>query len=509
MKTTAQQKNIEQMDEKEWALECAARILKKKHAAGTRHVQRIMSLESVVNDLRSRLHKKERVLRKITDCSWEITPFMISQGPENFPAKVSVIIPVKDAGEQLGILLAKIRSQRKVPDLEIIILDSGSQDDSIAVARSFGATIVQVPPHEFNHGATRNLGATTAQGDFMVFTVQDALPTSDYWLYRMLCPFLQYPDLAALSAKQVVKPEADLFSLWSAAGLSRLLNFEKDVIFRKSEGYPTIELDHLDGTTKRRLTFFDNVSSCVRTSVFREMQFSPLMNAEDIDFGVRLFTHGRLSGYLTTTGVYHWHERGANHVFRRHYIGVKSSIYTMKNDQEHFFRLNSINWDNLVSCIAGAYELVQAAVIESGKSATERPVSKIELFIKTLQGFLDNASEIPQVSITGMEDPGSLTPLIRQIASHATICPEQKYDFKKNFLISDFMVRFKDFANFLCNNFTTLEGRDQEFNDTILKILAQSAGDRLGYFFIEMETQGHVTTDMKKLDHELGKGICY
>lgn len=509
MMTAPQQLKIEHMDEKEWALECAARILKRKHAAGTRHIQRILSLEAIVNDLKSKLNKKEKILKKITESSWEVIPFSIKQGPETFPAKVSVIIPVKDAGEQLGRLLTKIRSQKKVPDLEIIVLDSGSKDGSIVVAQGFGATVLQVPPGEFNHGATRNLGARAANGEFIVFTVQDSLPTSDYWLYRMLCPFIQFPDLAALSAKQIVKPEADLFSLWSAAGMSRLLGFDSDVVYRKAAGNQSLELNHLDSTTKRRVTFFDNVSSCVRASVFHEMQFSPLMNAEDIDFGVRLFTQGKVIGYLTTAGVYHWHERGANHVFRRHYIGVKSSIYTMKNDQEYFFRINSIDWDTLASYMAGAYELINAAVHECGKQPIDRPIGKIEAFLKSLQKFLDEPDKIPSVQGKSEDAPGSLAPLIDQIVALTVISPEQKYDFKMNFFINDFMARFKDFASYLCTNCETLEGRELDFNNTILKIFAQSAGDNLGYFFIEEETLGRLTPDMVTLNHSLGKGICY
>lgn len=509
MKMESAQSKVEQMDEKEWALECAARILKRKHAAGSRHVQRILTLEAAVDDLKARLNQKDKMLKEITDSSWEVIPINTGNGPETIPAKVSVIIPVKNAGEQFGRLLGKIRSQRKVPDLELIVLDSGSKDGSIEKAGEFGATILQVPPEEFNHGATRNLGATAAKGDFLVFTVQDAMPSSDYWLYRMLSPFIQHPGLAALSARQIVKPEADLFSLWSADGMSRLLNFAGDVIYRHSPGCKSIGLNHLDPTTKRRLTFFDNVSSCIRASVFREMGFAPLMNAEDIDFGVKLFTEDRETGYLTSAGVYHWHDRGADHVFRRHYIGIKSSIYTMKNDLAYFFKYNSIRWDDLICCMAGAFELIDAAVSESGKIVIDRPVAKIETFLKSLQGFLDEPCKISGSQSANGGAAGGLAELMEQIAAKAQLPPEQKHDFKKNFLISDFMGRFKDFASFLCTNRSTLEGREQDFNDTVYKIFAQSAGDSLGTFFIEEETLGRLTPDLLALNHSLGKGICY
>jgi glycosyltransferase involved in cell wall biosynthesis len=499
----------EHMDEKGWALECAARILKQKHAAGSRHLQRLLHLESVVDDLHGRLIQKEKALREITDASWEIIPIDRGQGPDIIAAKVSIIIPVKNPGVQLGRLLTKIRAQRKVSDLEVIILDSGSSDNSIADAVEFGATVMQVPPTEFNHGGTRNLGASVAKGDFLVFTVQDAMPSSDYWLHRMVSPFITNPRLAALSARQIVKPEADLFSLWSADGLSRLLDFPGDVIYRHASGYEAIGMNHLDNMTKRRLTFFDNVSSCIRADVFREMQFSPLMNAEDIDFGVRLFSENRETGYLASAGVYHWHDRGADHVFRRHYIGIKSNYHTLRNDLEYFFKHHDIGWDNLVNCISGAFELINVAIFSTNQKVADRPVAKVENFVKALHGFLDEPGKISSLQAHAEDVEGNLSRLVAQIAAIAQPDAGEKYNFKKNFLIPDFMARFKDFANYLCKSHPTLDGREKDFNDTIYKIFAQSAGDYLGNFFIEEETMDRLTPELKALNYALGKGICY
>ncbi|HEX9024383.1 MAG TPA: glycosyltransferase family A protein [Geobacteraceae bacterium] len=500
---------LEQMDEKNWALECAARILKRKHAAGSRHMKHLLLLESVVEDLREKLEQKGRVIREITDSSWEIVPMERGRGPETIPAKVSIIIPVKNPGEQLGHLLNKIRAQKKVPDIEVIILDSGSSDGSIDLARESGETVVQVPPAEFNHGATRNLGAGMAKGEFLVFTVQDAMPSSDYWLYRMVSPFMAHPRLAALSARQIVKPEADLFSLWSADGLSRLLNFPVDVIYRHAPGYEVIGLDHLDNSTKRRLTFFDNVSSCVRADIFREMQFAPLMNAEDIDFGVRLFSGNMETGYLTSAGVYHWHDRGADHVLRRHYIGVKSNYYTLNNELEYFFKHNDIGWEKVLDCISGSFELISAAVIAPGNNGSARPITRVESFVQAMKRYLDEPDMISSSQPPAEIGAGTLAQLITQLAADRPSDGNGKYDFKKNFLIPDFMARFNDFAKYLCGSQPTLEGREKDFSDTIFKIFAQSVGDYLGTYYIEEETIGRLTPELKELDHSLGKGICY
>ena len=86
---------------------------------------------------------------------------------------VSVVIPVKDGEERLEEVLAAVRAQG---DLELIVIDSGSRDHSREIARAAGADLIEIPPEEFGHGRTRNLGAERASGDLICFLTQDAVP---------------------------------------------------------------------------------------------------------------------------------------------------------------------------------------------------------------------------------------------------------------------------------------------------------------------------------------------
>ena len=503
--------NSERIKELEWALECASRIIVKKQESCSRQLRKLLAAEGAVQDLKRQVAEKDDILRKIVGFSCQIRGMNgRSSRPQTISSKVSVVIPVKNGGEQLSQLLGVIRSQKKVEDVEIIVLDSESMDNSVQIAGEFGAKVITIPQSEFNHGRTRNIGAAEASGDYIVFTVQDATPVSNYWLYNMICPFVGYPELAALSTRQFTRPEADLFSLWANDIMTKSLGFEGDTIYSLSENAGDIDWRLFDNVTKRRLTFFDNVSSCVRRDVFAKTQFSPLINAEDIDFGVKLLEKRMPIGYLTSTGVYHWHEKGADDVFKRNYIGTKAQIYTLKNDLPHFFDTNDISWQDLMESCTGLYDLINVSIAESGGVASD-PLTAIKSFINLFQKNMELSPDRIEMKMkkTKVSEHDGLGSLIKQLTKDMAFTPERRYNFKKNLFISTFMTHFKEFAEYLYNNQRTLKDREKEFVSSIYKIFAMAAGNGTGLYHIELEASKRLTPELKIIDRLLGKGVCY
>ncbi len=92
------------------------------------------------------------------------------------PRRVSVIVPTKNRSRQLREALSSIRALEG-PDLEfeLIVVDNGSTDDSIEVARDFGARVLRT----LAPGAAlaRNEGLRSASADFVAFLDDD-----DVWL---------------------------------------------------------------------------------------------------------------------------------------------------------------------------------------------------------------------------------------------------------------------------------------------------------------------------------------
>jgi glycosyltransferase involved in cell wall biosynthesis len=94
------------------------------------------------------------------------------------PARVSVIIPCYGGERFIRDAIASVLSQAGA-DIEVIVVDDGSPDASVAVVEAIGDPRIRVVRHDRNRGiaAARNTGLRAAQGDLVAFLDQD-----DLWL---------------------------------------------------------------------------------------------------------------------------------------------------------------------------------------------------------------------------------------------------------------------------------------------------------------------------------------
>jgi rhamnosyltransferase len=228
--------------------------------------------------------------------------------------EASVVIPTFQAGPGFDELLRRLSSQRTDFGYEIIVIDSGSTDGTAELAGRHGASVHRIDPAEFDHGATRNLGASLSSGRYVVFLVQDALPEDDDWLAAMVESLDADETVAGVYGRQIPRPDSSpltraLMQDWPTSGLERREQFAGG-----PESYGA-----LPAAERRSLAVFDNVSSCVRRSVWRRIPFERTGFGEDLRWGKAAVEAGHKLIYEPRSAVLHSHERGALYDLRRHY----------------------------------------------------------------------------------------------------------------------------------------------------------------------------------------------
>lgn len=230
-------------------------------------------------------------------------------------ARVSVVIPTFNAGSGFEELLRKLSAQEGDFEREVIVVDSGSTDGTTGLAERYGAVVHRIPKSEFNHGATRNLGISLATGEYVALTVQDAVPLDERWLAAMVENLERDEQVAVVYSRHVPRPEASVLARVLVKNLAAASLERREQEVGDPESYRA-----LSPIERRRVAAFDNVSSCLRRSVWEEFPFEKTNFAEDLRWGKKAVESGYKIVYEPRSAIVHSHERGALYDLRRHYV---------------------------------------------------------------------------------------------------------------------------------------------------------------------------------------------
>lgn len=112
--------------------------------------------------------------------------------------KVSVVIPAYNAGWCVARAIASVLEQG-IDEIEVIVVDDGSTDDTAAVVAGFGPPVRLVQKSNGGMSSARNAGIRETRGRFVAF-----LDSDDRWLpgklLRQLDVLKAHPDVAFCAA---------------------------------------------------------------------------------------------------------------------------------------------------------------------------------------------------------------------------------------------------------------------------------------------------------------------
>lgn len=197
---------------------------------------------------------------------------------------ISVIIPAYQSEGEIGGLLEGI-ARSAVKDREVIVIDDGSTDGTAAAARSYSGVTVITLDKNSGPSRARNLGASQARGDVIVFIDSDVLlPEDSDILGKIESVFSSNPEVDCLSTLSAIEPTVP-----SAVAYNNSVyhNYYMDRIFRER---PLL---------KGKVMFFTTRLGAIRTERFRQAggfyeSLTTVMN-EDGEFGARCYHLGYVS----------------------------------------------------------------------------------------------------------------------------------------------------------------------------------------------------------------------
>jgi len=194
------------------------------------------------------------------------------------------------------------------------VIDSESTDGTKKLARERGARVHEIPASEFHHGRTRNLLASHARGEIIVWTSHDAYPENDVWLDRLTAPLRRGDEgVGGVYGRQMAHVDASPPELYF---MDFLYGPHRRVQRAASPDELTMDT-----------TLFSNANSAMPRELLERFPFADdVLIAEDQDWSRRVLLEGYAIVYEPEAAVRHSHAYTIFTAFRRFFeSGVAGS----------------------------------------------------------------------------------------------------------------------------------------------------------------------------------------
>ena len=226
----------------------------------------------------------------------EMASAPVTSGSRDRAGKATVVIPTYNGADRIGHCLRALLPQISGEAIEVLVIDDGSTDDTVAVAQRFAGVRV-ISQSNAGPAAARNRGAQEALGKILLFTDDDCVPFPD-WVEAMLTPFT---DRAVVGVKGVYRTR-------QAKLTARFVQIEYEDKYRIMAGQPSID-------------FIDTYSAGFVRERFLEAggydTSFPVACAEDVELSFRMSARHWLMKFVPTAIVDHSHPDRPFQYFRK------------------------------------------------------------------------------------------------------------------------------------------------------------------------------------------------
>lgn len=210
----------------------------------------------------------------------------------------SILIPTFNGASRIGRCLDVLMPQVAGRDVEILVVDDGSTDNTAQVVGGY-SNVRLISQANAGPAAARNRGAREAKGRILLFTDDDCVPMPD-WLDAMLA---QFADPTVVGVKGIYRTHQKSIA-------ARFVQIEYEDKYRLMANLPSID-------------FIDTYSAGFIRDRFQEMHgydtSFPVACAEDIELSYRMSARGWKMKFVPGAIVYHTHPSTVSSYLKKKY----------------------------------------------------------------------------------------------------------------------------------------------------------------------------------------------
>lgn len=212
--------------------------------------------------------------------------------------EITIGIPCRNGGAILERALDQVFAQETGRRYEVIALDSGSTDGSLAALAAHPVRVIAIDQARFDWGRVRERLFEEARGGIVVNLSQDAVPAGRDWLERLIAPLLE--SAAGVSCGSSI-PDPDR-------------HFPQFQWERNGYYYFTREIGKFTAKYGKGLSF---ANTAVRREVWESLRVDPQATGEDFGFQIKLHQAGIPITFPSDAPVLHHHNYTVKGVYRR------------------------------------------------------------------------------------------------------------------------------------------------------------------------------------------------